>query len=176
MSFVIMDKSTMMVLVGLPLLLLVLAACWVGSALLEVDGHASARGNPLNLLVARSIVPRAQGRVGVWQRDELEPRVQALLDDLTGPAQGWKTLRDDYVAWEAAHADDAAPLACQVWTKPASSKQWSESGAVQSLAALSVMHSSAAFISPAHHLFRALLANQGRLVTLRFPCFFPCTC
>jgi hypothetical protein len=46
-------KKVVVCAVGVPLALLAAAGCWVGLSLLDVDGHAGARGNPLNVLVRR---------------------------------------------------------------------------------------------------------------------------
>ena len=53
---------------------------WVASSLAHIANQAEARGNPVNLLVAHSIIPRAGGRVGSWQRDEMQPRVSIRVD------------------------------------------------------------------------------------------------
>jgi hypothetical protein len=89
--------------VALAALVLVLAlGAWVVASLAHIESQSAARGNPVNRLIAHSIVPRALGMAGRWEPEELPPRVRRLVEELTVGGL-WRELRNEHAAWVQAH-------------------------------------------------------------------------
>jgi hypothetical protein len=71
--------------------------------LLRIDGHAGARDNLINIYIADNIIPRTNGNTGLWEKYELEERVQRMSDEITGDKQLWKSFLSEYLRWETRH-------------------------------------------------------------------------